>query len=144
MKVGIVEASQKAGYKRRFVAGVHDTDYFAKFPTAHHKPGRFKALPHNDTTTKGLWSAAGEFSALFGSETVITKETLAHAGLRIALLERVRPGFLNKASEAWGWKGVASLDERPPITANVSFRQVWPELKSTLDWAMNTSLDCLF
>ena len=144
MKVGVALASRRLGYSRKFVAGVHDTDYFAKFPTASHQPGKFKALPHNDTTTKGLWSAAGEFSALFGSETVITKETLAHAGLRIALLERVRPGFLNKATEAWGWKGVASLDERAPITANVSFRQVWPELKSTLDWAITTSLDCLF
>ncbi len=144
MKVGIALASRRLGYTRKFVAGIHDTDYFAKFPTASHQAGKFKALPHNDTTTKGLWSAAGEFSALFGSETVITKETLAHAGLRIALLERVRPRFMDKATEAWGWKGVASLDERPPITANVSFRQVWPELKSTLDWAIATSLDCLF
>lgn len=144
MKAGIALASQRAGYTRRFIAGVHDTDYFAKFPTAHHQPGRFKGLPHNDTTTKGLWSAAGEFSALFGSETVITKEMLAHAGLRIAMLERVKPGFLDKATEAWGWRGVASLDEKPPITAEVCLRQVWPELEATFDWALNTSLDCLF
>ena len=144
MKAGIALAAEKEGFKRRFVAGVHDTDYFAKFPTAQHQPGRFKALPHNDTTTKGLWSAAGEFSALFGSETVITKETLAQAGLRMALLERVRPGFLDKATEAWGWRGVASLDDKPPITAEVSLRQVWPSLESTFDWALGTSLDCLF
>jgi hypothetical protein len=144
MKAGIALASQNAGYQRKFIAGVHDTDYFAKFPTSQHRPGRFKALPHNDTTTKGLWSAAGEFSALFGSETVITKEALAHAGLRIALLERVKPGFLDKATEAWGWRGVASLDEKPPVTAEVCLRQVWPELEATFDWALNTSLDCLF
>lgn len=144
MKVGIAQIAKRLGYNRPFVAGVHDTDYFAKFPTSKHQPGRFKALPHNDTTTKGLWSAAGEFSALFGSETVITKETLLQAGLRVALLERVRPGFLDRATEAWGWKGVASLDERAPITAEVAFRQVWPELKSTFDWAVNTSLDSLF
>lgn len=144
LKVGIADMAQRLGHNRPFVAGVHDTDYFAKFPTSKHQPGRFKALPHNDTTTKGLWSAAGEFSALFGSETVITKETLIQAGLRVALLERVRPGFLDKATEAWGWKGVASLDERPPITAEVPLRQVWPELKATFDWALGTSLDCLF
>ena len=144
MKVGIALASQKAGYKRRFVAGVHDTDYFAKFPTPNHQPGKFKALPHNDTTTKGLWSAAGEFSTLFGSETVITKDLLTHAGLRTSLLERVRPGFLDVATEAWGWRGVASLDERAPITAEVVLRQVWPELKKTFDWAVDNSLDCLF
>jgi len=144
MKAGIADIAQKLGQKRKFVAGVHDTDYFAKFPTAHHQPGRFKALPHNDTTTKGLWSAAGEFSALFGSETVITKDTLAQAGLRIALLERVRPGFLDKATEAWGWMGVASLDEKPPITAEVCLRQVWPELEKTFDWALKSTTDCLF
>jgi hypothetical protein len=144
MKAGIALAAQKSGHKRTFLAGVHDTDYFAKFPTAHHQLGRFKALPHNDTTTKGLWSAAGEFSALFGSETVITKETLTHAGLRTALLDRVRPGFLDKATEAWGWRGVASLDEKPPITAEVCLRHVWPELNATFDWAMSTTLDCLF
>ncbi|MEA2552993.1 MAG: hypothetical protein QOJ65_1169, partial [Fimbriimonadaceae bacterium] len=144
MKAYLALAIQKLGYNRPFVAGVHDTDYFAKFPTNKHQPGKFAALPHNDTTTKGLWSAAGEFSALFGSETVITKEILIQAGLRIALLERVRPGFLDKATEAWGWRGVASLDEKPPISAEVTLKQVWPVLKSTFDWAVDLSLDCLF
>src|SRR5687767_2651655 len=80
MKGGILLASQRLGYKRRLVAGVHDTDYFAKLPSGPRQPGRFKALPHNDTTTKGLWSAAAEFSTLFGSETVVSREILQSAG----------------------------------------------------------------
>lgn len=143
MKAGIALAARKMGLNRGFVAGVHDTDYFAKFPSPVHESGRFRALPHNDTTTKGLWSAAGEFSSLFGSETVITRDVLQKSGLRIALLERARPGFLEQATEAWGWRGVASLDDHPPITAEVSLRQVWPELHKTLSWAVDLTVDSL-
>src|SRR3954453_13484438 len=71
MKAGLALASNRLGYSRKLLAGVHDTDYFAKLPYGKRQPGKFASLPHNDTTTQGLWSAAGEFSCLFGSETVI-------------------------------------------------------------------------
>src|SRR5690348_12275153 len=64
MKSGIALSSRRLGYHRPFVAGVHDTDYFAKLPSGRRQPGKFQAFPHNDTTTKGIWSAAGEFSTL--------------------------------------------------------------------------------
>lgn len=143
MKGGIVAASRRLGYCRGFVAGVHDTDYFAKLPSGKRDNRRFRTFPHNDTTTKGLWSAAAEFSALFGSETVVTRELLSAGGLNVAKLGRHRPDFLDEATEAWGWKGIVSSDEHAPITAQVPLKQLLPELQSTLDWALDLSLSCI-
>lgn len=143
MKGGVALLSKRLGYSRRLVAGVHDTDYFAKLPTGTRKRGKFQALPHNDTTTKGLWSAAGEFSALFGGETVVTRETLVAAGLRLAKLQRARPGILDDATEAWGWRGVVASDETVPVTAEVPLAHVLPELLATFDWALETSLQSI-
>lgn len=143
MKAGVAIAVRKMGLDRKFVAGIHDTDYFAKLPSGPRQPGKFKALPHNDTTTRGLWSAAAEFSALFGSETVVTREILSKAGLQVERLVRARPGFLDGATEAWGWKGVVSLDEHAPITAEIPAAQVFDELFATLKWAFDLSMQSL-
>ncbi len=140
MKAGVAQAIRKAGGKRAFVAGVHDTDYFAKA----HRPGkakrRFQAIPHNDTTTRDLWSAAGEFSALFGSETVVTRDMLAAGGLKFRRLVQARPTFLDEATEAWGWKGIVCLDENAPVTADVPATELIHELETTLRWALDLSL----
>lgn len=143
MKAGVAQTLQQLESKRRLVAAVHDTDYFAKLPNAAHQAGKFRAVAHNDTTTRGFWSAAGEFSTLFGSETVVTRDALAHAGLRIERVLRARPNYLDEATEAWGWRGIASLEERPPITADLPVRQLLPELKATLDWALDRTIGCL-
>lgn len=143
MKAGLVLASRRLGYGRRFVAGIHDTDYFAKLPSGRHQAGAYKAFPHNDTTTRGLWSAAGEFSTLFGSETVVTREALAASGLRIERLKEERPNILDEATEAWGWKGIVSLDENAPITAEVPLSQLFGSLFDTFDWALESSVEDL-
>jgi len=143
MKAGLMLAAKRLGYERRFVAGVHDTDYFAKLAVGRRQPGKFAAVPHNDTTTQGLWSAAGEFSCLFGSETVVTKNELHRGGLKFGKLLATRPDFLDKATEAWGWRGIVSLDENPPITAELPLMQVFPTLQATFDWALDMSLECL-
>lgn len=143
MKAGLALASKRLGYSRRFVAGVHDTDYFAKLPSGRRQPGKFKALPHNDTSTQGLWSAAGEFSCLFGSETVITRNDLHHGGLKFEKLARRWPNFLDEATEAWGWKGIVSLDDSPPVTAELPLKQVFPSLEPTFGWALDSTLACL-
>lgn len=139
MKAGVASAS-----KRRFIGGVHDTDYFAKLPggTGHHHPG-FMQVPHNDTRTKGLWSAAAEFSALFGSETVITKEVLLKHGLRLEKVLPGRPHLLDEATEAFGWRGVVSTADDSPVTADMPIEEVFPALLETLQWAMSRTLECI-
>jgi hypothetical protein len=139
MKAGLFRAFSCLGSDRKFVAGVHDTDYFAKFS----KKGSngFAALPHNDTTTKDLWSAAGEFSHIFGSETVVTKERLTSAGAKLGLVENERPGLLDSITEAYGWKGVVSLGSESQITAEKSLDGLFPYIYDTFSWAVDESLD---
>jgi hypothetical protein len=143
MKAGVALLANRLGYPRRLVAGVHDTDYFAKLPPGVKTEGRYKAVPHNDTTTRGLWSAAGEFSALFGSETVITRDALQTAGLRIAMLQRARPQMLDEATEAYGWRGVVATGENTVITAELPLKPLVPELMATFDWATRLTLGAL-
>jgi len=139
MKAGLFRAFACLGNDRRFVAGVHDTDYFAKFS----KKGTsgFAALAHNDTTTKDLWSAAGEFSHIFGSETVVTKERLTTSGAKVGLVEHERPGLLDSITEAYGWKGVVSLGSESKITAEKSLEGLFPYIYDTFSWAVDESLD---
>jgi len=143
MKAGIVMELKRRGSSRPYYAGVHDTDYFARAPRTKGKNQRFKSLPHNDTTTKEIWSAAAEFSSLFGSETPIRREVLAAGGVRLHRLESGRPGILDSLTEAWGWRGVVSLEEEPPVAADVPIRELQSELISGLDWAITETLKCL-
>lgn len=142
MKAGVVKALAELGSSRRFTAGVHDTDYFAKFQSPHQRTG-YAALPHNDTTTKTLWSAAGEFSCLFGSETVVTKEALQKAGGKTGKVKHDRPGFLDEVTEAWGWRGVVSLNKESKITAEKRISRIFPSLYDTFKWAVDSSLSLI-
>lgn len=128
------------GSKRKFIAGIHDTDYFAKLPKLGGKRHGFVTLAHNDTTTKGLWSAAGEFSSLFGAELVISRELLSAYGLKVARLNHADPGFLDKATEAWGWKGIVALSEFAPITAQIKFKDIAVALRGTLEQMIQDTL----
>jgi hypothetical protein len=138
MKSGVFRAFRELGGSRRFVAGIHDTDYFAKFPVK--GSTGVTALPHNDTTTKDLWSAAGEFSHLFGSETVVTKDKLTGSGAKVGLIEQFRPGFLDHVTEAYGWRGVVSQSTESKITAEKRLSVVFPALFDTLSWSLEESL----
>lgn len=143
MKAGIASMMQAHGSTRQFVAGVHDTDYFAKIPGAGGVHSGFKGLPHNDTSTKDMWSAAAEFSALFGSETVVRREDLTAGGLRIHRLEHCQGRILDELTEAWGWRGVVSVGNDSLVAADVRADAILPELTKTLRWAIQTSVDCL-
>lgn len=142
MKAGVLLCARDLGFDRKFVAGVHDTDYFARHPGSI-APGAFAALPHNDTTTRDLWSAAGEFSALFGSETVITRETLTKAGAKLARIQQARPTLLDEITEAYGWRGVAFGGENSPIISEMPLGPTLRPLLETLDWAIDTTLQSI-
>jgi len=127
---------------RPFFAGVHDTDYFAKAPKSA-KVNGYDALPHNDTTTQTLWSAAAEFSTLFGSETVVTRERLAAAGASLARLQSGRPGLMDEITEAWGWRGLVHGSDDDLVTAETPLGPVFPPLFRTLDWAVQISVEAM-
>lgn len=129
--------------RRRFVAGVHDTDYFAKLPGHKSSSKGYAIIPHNDTTTRDLWSAAAEFSSLFGSETVVRRDTLVAAGLKLAKVSHGRPNILDSATEAWGWRTVVSLSEKSAVTSEVDWAAVRPHIEKALSWAIDETLACV-
>ncbi|MBL8060327.1 MAG: hypothetical protein JNK63_06385 [Chthonomonas sp.] len=139
MKGGVKLCSDALGYERRFIAGIHDSDYFAKH-TGAKKSGKFAVLPHNDVANKDLWSAAGEFSALFGSETVVRRDQHARAGAKLGKVIRERPSALDQFTEAWGWRGVVFQGDATPIVAETPFRSLQPTLLQALDWAIDETL----
>lgn len=142
MKAGLALASRCLGYERRFIAGVHDTDYFAKLPGQRGKGG-YAAVGHNDASTRDLWSAAGEFSTLFGSETVVTRDLLAQGGLKLGKILRHKPDILEKATEAWGWRGVIAREGEPRVSAETPLGPLLNVLCQTLDWAVDETLACV-
>ncbi|MFN7172014.1 MAG: hypothetical protein ACK4P3_04420 [Fimbriimonadaceae bacterium] len=143
MKFAVYQRLKQLGSSRKLVAGVHDVDYFAKLPGKTKHPEPYVALPHNDTTTKDIWSAAAEFSALFGGETVITRDALLKAGAHLPKVLQADPEALDRATEAYGWKGIVSTQPNPQITAETLLQPLLPTLFSTLDWAAKLTIDSL-
>jgi len=126
------------------VAAVHDTDYFAKLTHFENRAEKFVLLPHNDGDTRGLWSAAGELSCLFGSETVPTRHLLTENGVAFDRVARDYPGGVdalsNQETEAWGWRALVHTEPRPLIAADVKLRDIGPALLQQLEWGLNESL----
>ncbi|MCH8274303.1 MAG: hypothetical protein IH851_05895 [Armatimonadetes bacterium] len=143
LKAALPVLAEQAGRKVSLVAGVHDTDYFAKLPGGLAAGARFVALPHNDGSTRGFWSAAGEFSALFGSETPVTREDFVRAGVSLDRIARGNPTVTNEATEAWGWRGIALNDARPRVTGEIAVSEVFECLQDTFRWALDMTVDCL-
>lgn len=129
----------------RVVAGVHDTDYFAKLEGLAIKSEPFAVLRHNDGDTRGLWSAAGELSALFGAEIVpsrgdFTREGVAFAGAAGAYNGGAE-ALLNQETDAPGWRAIVHTEPHPLISADVKFDAILPALREQLRWGFRQSLN---
>lgn len=139
----ILQAERRRGSARPFIAGVHDTDYFAKHPGKTKKKTGYTLLPHNDTSTQNLWAAAAEYSVLFGGETVISREKLQAAGAKIGRIEKERPGWLDEVTEAWGWRGLVSLNSEQKTIAQKPLDPLFSDLFGGLDWSVQESVQLL-
>ena len=129
------------------IAGVHDTDYFAK-TSAHVADDRnYVALPHDDGQTRDLWSAAGEMSALFGSESVPTRSMFLKAGVPFDRLGKQYPGgkaaLYADQTAAWGWRGIVYTASGSVIAHDIPVLDIKDALLEQIDWAFAESLACL-
>jgi hypothetical protein len=127
------------GSRRPFIAGVHDTDYFAKLPghpaAARNTP--FVQVAHDDITTRGLWSAAGEMSRFFGSEDVPTREKLTREGG--VNLARLTQDEQRQLTTAWGWSGLIETGWEKSIVAEIPLRAIQDALVSQVAWAVEST-----
>ncbi len=146
----ITETLENAGViapGSRIVAGVHDTDYFAKLEGLSIRDTPFVVLRHNDGDTRGLWSAAGEISAFFGSEIVPSRADFAREGVSFAKAARAYAGgaeaLLNQETEAPDWRAIVHTEPHPLIAADVRLRDIEPALRQQLRWAFRHSLRAL-
>jgi hypothetical protein len=129
------------------IAGVHDTDYFAKTAAHLDDDQKYVALPHDDGRTRDLWSAAGELSSLFGSESVPTRHMFLSRGVPFDWLSQTYPGgkdalFTDKTT-AWGWRGIVSTQSHSVIAHDVPVLEIKDALLAQLDWGFAESLACL-
>ena len=141
----ILEAQGQIAPGARIVAGVHDTDYFAKLEGLAIQGEPFVMLRHNDGDTRGLWSAAGELSALFGAEIVPSRADFTREGIAFGLAARAYPGgaeaLLNQETDAPGWRAIVHTEPHPIISAEVKLSDILPALRQQLRWGFRQSLD---
>ncbi|MGQ9902352.1 MAG: hypothetical protein ACUVR1_09115 [Fimbriimonadales bacterium] len=148
MKLALLKWLSEGDPSRRILFGVHDTDYFARLRTSrllHYAQvvDGFALLPHNDGSTRMLWSAAGEMAQLFGSETVPTLAMFARYGGHVARVGDVcaegRGAFIDTLTEAWGWRGLVMRDSTPRPMCAVPLHAVAPALDALLEFGLDGS-----
>ncbi|BCW96350.1 MAG: hypothetical protein WHS44_03535 [Fimbriimonadales bacterium] len=152
MKLALLRHLAAHAPTRSILFGVHDTDYFARLHTRQLPRGAqvidgFALLPHNDGSTRALWSAAGEIAQLFGSETVPTLQMFAHNGGHVARVAEScsegRSAFIDALTEAWGWRGLVARDPAPRPVCEIPLHAVAPALDALLEFGLDGSCQML-
>jgi hypothetical protein len=147
MKAALRLMLDEMGLGGRIILGVHDTDYFAKVSARIAGQSRFSLMAHNDGSTKDLWSAAGEISRLFGSETFPTRHAYIQHGVPLNLLaersESDRLEFINEVTEAWGWRGLVYTGSRDLIVHNLPLHDLGDSVLQMLSWGFEGTLDTI-
>lgn len=131
----------------KLIAGIHDTDYFAK-TTGHIRTNeKFAALPHDDGVTRDLWSAAGEMSCLFGSESVPSRQIYRKYGVPFDWLMKTsksdRKDFYREFTAAYGWLGVVQTESDSVIAHDIPVIDIRNALTEQIDWALQSSIKCI-
>ncbi len=147
MKAVLRRMLDDLGLGGRMVLGVHDTDYFAKVSQRREGQKRFELLPHNDGSTRDLWSAAGEVSRLFGSETVIRRDDFVEHGTPFGRIVTSQgenaPEFVDDVSEAWGWRGLVYTGGRDLIVSTIPLTDVLPAVERMLSYGFEGTRDSI-
>lgn len=123
---------------RQVRLGVNDHDYFSKTSAALPTDEPFAILEHNDGTTRDLWVATGELSMLWGSETIVTRDLLREHGVELEVVSRggaeSRDAFLDRATAAWGWRGIVETGDRRQIAHEIRLADILPSLVELIRW----------
>jgi hypothetical protein len=147
MKATLNRLAQACGYRFPFLLCVHCTDYFAKISRPMRTDRQIVALPHNDGTTRDLWSAAGELSCLFGSEVIPTRQRYVNAGVAFDKVAKWHPDgeqvFTDRMTEAWGWRGLVHTEYQSVIVHEICLQHVLEPLRELLQWGFEQSLHLL-
>ena len=152
MKLALLEWLAPLDSNCRMLFGVHDTDYFARLRTRRLPPAApcingFVLAPHNDGSTRALWSAAGEIAQLFGSETVPTLAMFARYGGAVARVADARTegwsAYVDALTEAWGWRGLVARDYALRPVCEVPLHAVAPALEALLKFGLDGSCQML-
>jgi hypothetical protein len=128
-------------------AGIHDSDYFSKL----HGRGRagegFVRWATNGWTRRSLWAAVAETTSLFGAETPPGVDELQAAGVPLKLLAALSSqetdDFLDDATAAYGWRGVAQLGATNQIARDVLVANAGDALCELLEWGLRETIGLL-
>jgi hypothetical protein len=137
----------RLGLGGAMVLGVHDTDYFAKAHLRHTANSRFELMAHNDGSTRDLWSAAGEISRLFGSETFPTRSDYNHYHVPFKQIVRNKEtdpqSYLDDTTEAWGWRGLVYTGSRDLIVHRLPLADMGESVEQMLKWGFDGTNETL-
>jgi hypothetical protein len=144
MKLVLLSHMHQHGIRLPFVFSIHDVDYFSKLRRVLLGGEEFLIVSRNDGTTANLWASGCETAILFGSEAVPTVNDYNRCGIPLIELARSCSSdvsdFVDKWTEAWGWKALAHNSIRGPVSAFVRLGNLVKSMKELLDWAVKNTI----